>query len=227
MCKLGNVLSLLFLTVIVNPNPSLAATDPACPLSATLPASDVLIGYIGNARRTDWGEGPVRLGSFRVFGIVRNGTLVTSDGASIREGMNYWNVLESSRVTALKQVSSHLDRLGVDHCVFHAEPKENLPQWTLLADRPLPEVFDNPDLSETAYFAKHHDICIDVGDYDPSRKKPACRRPRLLAVSDLNEDGENEYWATEPYTWDTGITVWKRTETGLTPIQKVCSGCSD
>ncbi len=221
MCKFR--LSLLFLAVVAIPNPLLAAADPACPFSAALPPSDVLIGYIGEIRQTNG----IRLGSFRVLGIVRNGMLVTTDGAAIRDGMNYWNVLAPSAVpTALRQVSSYLDRLGEDHCVFHAEPKADLALWTLLSDRSLPEIFHYPDASETAYFAEHHNICIDQGDYEPS-KKPSCTRARLLAVSELNQDGEKEYWATEPYMWDTGITVWKRTETGLTPIKKVCSGCSD
>ena len=105
---------MLFLAIVATPNLSLAVTDPACPFSGVLPASDVLIGYIGNVRQTNG----VRLGSFRVLGVVRNGTLVTSDGAAIREGTNYWNVLAPSTTpTTLQQVSSFLDLLGEDHCV--------------------------------------------------------------------------------------------------------------
>ena len=215
--------SLLFLAVVAGPNPSLATTDPACPFSTALPPSDLLIGYIGNVRRTNG----IRLGSFRILGVVRKGTLVDSDGSAITEGMNYWNVLAPSTAPAtLRQVSSHLDRLGKDHCVFHAEPEGDLALWTLLSDRPLRGVFHEPDPSEIAYFARHHDICVDQGDYRPA-EKPPCSRPRLLAVSELKRDGEQEYWATEPYTWDTGITVWRRTESGLARIKLACAGCSD
>lgn len=227
MVKIRNVSFLLLLTVIAVSNPSFAATDPACPFGATLPSSDVLIGYIGKARRTNQGGGWVQLGSFRVLGILRNGRLVASDGAAISEGMNYWNVLQPpASPTSLKQVSSFLDLLGTDHCVFHAQPEEDLPLWTILSDRPLPGVFHHPSPPETAYFAEHHNSCVDQGDY-PASRKPPCSRPKLLAVSELNQDGEKQYWATEPYRWDTGITVWKHTEKGLSSIRKVCSGCSD
>ncbi|MCZ6853343.1 MAG: hypothetical protein O7G86_05420 [Gammaproteobacteria bacterium] len=227
MDKIRILLSLLLLTVVTVSKPSLAATDPACPFGSTLPPTDILIGYIGNIRRTNQGGGWVELGSFRVLGIVRDGRLVASDGAAISEGMNYWNVLEPSAApTSLQQVSSFLDLSGINHCVFHAEPKQNLPLWTLLSDRPLPGVFHHPNPSETTYFAEQHDVCVDQGDPEP-REKPPCSRPKLLAVSELNQEGEKQYWATEPYRWDTGITVWKRTENGLSSIIKVCSGCSD
>jgi hypothetical protein len=223
MSKLQPALCVVLLATLGQPSLLSAATDPACPFSETLPPSDLLIGYIGNGRHTNG----IRLGSFRVLAIIRNGTLVTSEGEVIREGMEVWNVLApSAPPVALRQVSSHLDRLGKDHCVFHAEPETDLALWTLLTNRPAPGIFHQPSPSETAYFTKHHNLCIDQGDYEPS-SKPPCARPRLLAVSDLNQNGEKEYWATEPYTWDTGITVWKHTESGLALLQAKCSGCSD
>ena len=197
--------------------------DPVCSFSDSLLPSDILIGYIGDIRPT----GTVRVGSFRPLGILRNNALAVSDGATIRNGMEFWQVLEATAPpTALKNVSAFFDRLRDSHCVFHADLEDDLPLWTLLASRPLPSrTFRRPDVSDDIYFAEHHNACIDQGD-EPS-EEPPCSRPRLLAVSDLNHDGAAEYWATEPYLWDTGITVWQRTETGLSEILVVCTGCSD
>ncbi len=223
MGKFRQVLSLLLLPILGQSGLSSAAIDPACPFSETLPASDLLIGTIGNVRHTNG----IRLGSFRVLVVIHNGALLTAEGAGIHDGMEFWNVVApATGPVALRQVSSHLDRMGKDHCVFHAEPDRDLALWTLLADRPVPELFHQPSPSETAYFAVHRNICVDQGDYPPARKPP-CSRPTLVAVSDLNQNGEKEYWATEPYTWDTGITVWKLTESGLARLKTACSGCSD
>lgn len=223
MSVLRQPLSLLLMVLLGQSSLSSAATDPACPFSESLPPSDLLIGYIGNVRHTNG----TRIGSFRVLAILRNGTLTSSEGAEIREGLEVWDVVAPEKgPIALQRVSSHLDRLGRDRCVFHAEPDRDLALWTLLADREASEIFHQPSHSEAAYFAEHPGICVYQGDDEESRKSP-CSRPRLLAVSDLKQNGEQEYWATEPYTWDTGITVWKRTESGLTPLKAVCSGCSD
>ena len=112
-----------------------ANIDPSCPLSPTLPQSEIQIGYVGNTRQTNG----IRLGSFRMLGLVRNGTLQTSNRAAVREGMNFWNVLAPSAApVTLSRVSSYLDELGTNHCVFHAEPEEDQPLWALFSDQPLP-----------------------------------------------------------------------------------------
>ena len=46
----------------------------------------------------------------------------------------------------------------------------------------------------------------------------------VAAAGELNCAAQ--YWATEPYKWDTGITVWQQTSSGLTSIFTVCTGCS-
>ncbi len=93
--------------------------------------------------------------------INGSGTLRASKGAAIREGMALWQVLApSTGPSTLRQMSSHLDLLGADHCVYHVEPAVDLAVWTLLSDRPLVGVFHYPDPSETAYFMQHHNVCI-------------------------------------------------------------------
>ena len=225
MIKLWTALVGSWLTAVVLA--SAVTVDPTCSFADPLPPSDVLIGYIGEVRRTTDDTGVVRVGAFRPLGILRIGTLVASDGASIQDGMKFWQVLSpSDPPTALRHVSSFLDRVGEDHCVFHGEPAQDFGLWTLLSSRPLPAFFSHPSASDRAYFAEHRDVCVDQGDYDP-HEKPPCSRPQLLAVSDLDGDGAKEYWATEPYMWDTGISVWQRATTGVTSILSICTGCSD
>ncbi len=222
-------LLLAFITAIATWCP-LAGAEASCEFDSELPATDVLIGYIGNSRQTIQSgtpEGRIRVGRFRVLGIIRSGAIYRTDGAEMREGMKLWNIHKSeSPTTNLVNVSSFLDLLGKDHCVFHAEPSEDLPLWTILSSQPLSGEFDLPSVPEKNYFAQHQDICVDQGDPYPS-KKPPCSRPKLLAVSDLDHDGAKEYWATEPYTWDTGITIWEQSPSGLKSMYKICTGCSD
>jgi hypothetical protein len=219
------IASLVLLVTLAGP--ALAGADSACPPAGALHPDDVLLGYVGNVRRTGDGRTTTRVGSFRALGILRSGKLVASDGAAIHDGMKFWRVLDpSAPPTALNQVSSFLDRLGEDHCVYHGEPDQELASWTVLSSRSLAGVFHHPEESDQAYFAEHHDACVDQGDYEPSQKPP-CSRPHLLAVSDIDGDGAKEFWSTEPYRWDTGITVWQRSEDGLARMFDVCSGCSD
>jgi hypothetical protein len=197
-----------------------AGSDPACPLGPSLPPSDVLIGYVAPDRVTG-------SSAIQVLGVLRGSKLSPSDGSAMRDGMEFWQVLAlSAPPTSLRGVSSHLDRHGEDHCTYSGEVAAGLATWTLLSSRPLPGGFHSPSPSDTSHFTKHRGECVDQGDYEPS-KRPPCTRPKLLVVSDVDRDGRKEYWATEPYTWDTGITVWERSEDGLVEILSTCPGCSD
>ncbi len=207
---------------------AMAGAGPECPFDRTPPKSDVLIAYVGEARETTQGDLTAHIGPIRALALIRQGKLAATDGRFIREGMPLWRVLspKSSPVT-LRNVSSFLDHMGEDHCVYHAEMSPSkIPQWTLLASKPIGHVFRSPRPQDISFFRKHNSTCVDQGDYDPS-EKPPCTRPRLLAVSDIDRDGDSEYWATEPYTWDTGITVWKQVGDSLVRLLDVCSGCSD
>jgi hypothetical protein len=48
----------------------------------------------------------------------------------------------------------------------------------------------------------------------------------IIAVTDIDEDGQPEYWAREPYMWDTGLSVLEDRGT-LVPLLRLCPGCSD
>jgi len=200
-------------------------TDQRCPAGKLLEPSDTLLGYVGNIRKTN----RVVVGPFRPLAILRGKKLSHTDGAFIRNEMKFWPVLAAdSAPVELKKASSFVDRVGQDHCVFHADLEGATPPlWTLLSSKPLPGTIVEPTAADRTEFGSLKTECVIQGDNDPG-EEPPCVRPKLLAVSDLDEDDRAEYWSTQPYLWDTGITVWERDREGnFVVLLSVCSGCSD
>jgi hypothetical protein len=116
--------------------------------------------------------------------------------------------------------------MGEDHCVYYGSIADSkLHLWTLLSSKPLPGIFRKPTAKDRTEFYRLNKSCVQQGDY-PEGKQPPCVRPELLAVSDINKNGKPEYWATEPYMWDTGVTVWEN-DGKLVPLLEICVGCSD
>jgi hypothetical protein len=209
--------------------PAVAGSQLAaeCPLAEARPETTALILWVGAARMTSQGQGAHVLGPVRALARLRRGKLEPTDGENLREGMRVWNVLDrSDSALGLSSVSSLLDRAGEDHCVYAAEVRPGQPRGTLLATAPLPGVFRAPSAEDRAFFQSHDSGCVDQGDFEPA-DKPPCTRGELLAVSDVDANGELEYWATQPTTWDTGISVWRRTSMGLEAVLEACPGCSE
>jgi hypothetical protein len=98
-----------------------------------------------------------------------------------------------------------------------------LKKWTLLTSKPV-DIFLKPSPDEISLFYELNTKCVNQGDYEDPRP---CTKPLLLAVSDIDRNDNPEYWATEPYTWDTGLTVYELKNNTLQPILRVCVGCSD
>jgi hypothetical protein len=112
--------------------------------------------------------------------------------------------------------------MNVDHCVYYGTiDNDDLPQWTLMSSEPLQDVFQMPSSGDMEEFYRLNTTCIYQGNLPES-----CTKPKILAVSDINQNGMKEYWATEPYKWDTGLTVWENSGK-LVPLLRVCVGCSD
>lgn len=204
-----------------------AATSP-CP-SAPQPSDAVTIAWIANVRETTGVEanGSVRtteVGSFRPVAELRGSKLSETVGSSLLNDQEFWIALTPrSAPLRIQDVESFLDHMGEDHCVFSAGiGAQTLAPWTLLTSRPLPGVFRAPTPAEVKHFARLGPQCVKQGD-EPWVE---CTRPRLLGITDLNKDGKPEYWATEPYMWDIGLSVWEGTS-GLTRLLQVCVGCSD
>ena len=198
---------------------------PECPTGTPLPHSDTLLAYVGQPRTTN----RLVVRPFRALALFRESELSATDGSFIHDGMKFWRMLTpESAPIELTKASSFMDHMGPDHCVAHAAFLGATPQeFTLLSSKPLLGIVREPTAADRAGFAKLNTSCVVVGP-DPSLAVQPCTPSKLLAVSDIDANGFAEYWATHPYRWDIGITVWELTEEGgLVVLLSVCSGCSD
>jgi len=211
------------------------ATQPQkqldCSLSATSQEDGVLIAWVTDVRETtQYGSGAggetTTVEPFRPIALLKGSLLVEATGSGIRKGQAFWPVLSpESTPIRLKSASSFLDHMNEDHCVYFGtleNPKVAL--WTLLSSKPL-KGFRPPSAEDRATFRRLNKSCVQQGDHAEG-KEPPCVRPEIVAVSDINNNGKPEYWATEPYLWDTGLTVWENSGK-LVPLLQVCIGCSD
>ncbi len=204
---------------------------PDCSFDNRPNEEGVLIAWITDDREfTEFGQGikeqTIKVGDFRPIAILNGKEIKETDGATIRKGQSFWPVLSTTPPLKLNAVGSYFD-FTVDHCVYFGDfGKASLPRWTLVSNKPILGVFRTPTRKETAEFYRLNTTCVRQGDY-PEGHEPPCVRPTLLAVSDFNKNGKLEYWATEPYLWDTGLTVWEDDNGVLTPLLQVCVGCSD
>jgi hypothetical protein len=203
-----------------------------CPFDSSSKKEGVIIAWVTDVREfTEFGKEiktqTVTVGSFRPLALLSNTGLQEELGATMHKGQSFWRVLSpSSNPLKLTAVGSFFDHL-VDRCAYYGTlDKTNLPRWTLLSSKPLPGVFRAPSNKDRAEFYRLNTSCVIQGDY-PEGKAPPCTRPELLAISDINKNGKPEYWATEPYIWDTGLTVGEISNGKIVPVLEVCVGCAD
>ena len=217
------------LVALIVPCISLAA-DPAprCPFSGVTDDS-ILVGWTTNLRGTSDGNGGrITVGAFRPLVTLKDGKILESEGASIKPGQRFWYAVDTGRGPVKPSTtSSFYDNLGPDHCVYHATVDPLPPVWTLLTSKPLKGVFRPPTAAERKMWSAIKPECRQFADYD-EKNPPPCRTSEILAVSDINHNGEAEFWATAHYAWDTGLTIWEdRGELLPVPLLTLCVGCSD
>ena len=206
---------------------------PDCVFDTASKEQGVLIAWVTDVRETtQFGRGIKTLttvvGPFRPIALLTGTTLKESLGAGIHRGQPFWYVLSpESKPIKLSSAGSFFDLMNEGQCVYFGSfENDKPPRWTLLSSKPLPSVFRSPTLDETKEFYRLNSTCVVQGDY-PEGQEPPCVRPAVIAVTDFNKNGIPEYWATEPYLWDTGLTVWENIKGSLTPLLQVCVGCSD
>jgi hypothetical protein len=204
-----------------------------CSFAVRSKGEGVTIAWItGTRKTTQFGQGAETqttiVEPFRPIALLNGTSLKETLGAGIQKGQLFWRVLSpEEKPIKLSSVNAFLDHMNEDHCVYFGSiGNVDMPLWTLLSSEPLPGVFRKPTSKDRAEFFRLNTTCVQQGDY-PEGKAPPCVRPELLAVSDINRNGKPEYWATEPYMWDTGLTVWENNATALVPLMQICVGCSD
>jgi len=216
---------------VVQPTP-IASEELNCSFVSTSKEEGILIAWVTDVRKTtQFGQGikekTTQVESFRPLVLLNGSSIIETPGATIHKGQFFWPVLlPNSNPLKLYTVDSFLDHMNEDHCVYFGTlEKGDLPLWTLLSSSPLPGIFREPTQKDRDEFYRLNTTCVKQGDYSVGQEPP-CVRPTLLAISDINKNGKPEYWATKPYLWDTGLTVWENTGT-LNQLIQVCVGCSD
>ena len=217
-------------TVAQQPIPPSVETN--CSFTSNLKEAGVLIAWATDIRvTTQFGHGikeTTQVEPFRPLAILNGSSIKETLGATIYKGQSFWPILSpKSKPVKLQKVDSFFDHMNDGSCVYFGTLENtDLPRWTLLSSAPMPGVFRTPTQKDRDAFYRLNTTCVQQGDYPAGQELP-CVRPILLAVSDINKNGKPEYWATEPYMWDTGLTVWENTGGTLRKLLEVCVGCSD
>ena len=205
---------------------------PDCSFATNSKEEGVIIAWVTNIREfRELGQGSkeqtIKVGHFRPFAILSDGSLKETTGSTIHKGQSFWRVLPpKSGPLKLTSVGSFFDYIAGNCVYFGSLGKSSPSHWTLLSSKPIPDVFRVPTSKDNAEFYRLNTSCMQQSDY-PEGKEPPCVKPKLLAITNINKNGKPEYWATEPYLWDTGITVWENNNGVLEPLLQVCVGCSD
>jgi hypothetical protein len=192
----------------------------------------VIIGWITNYRTTfqfkdDSKPIQTTVGNFRPVAEINGSTISETTGATIKNDQTFWPIFDTAHPVKLRQVESFWDRLGMDHCVYYGTIEDTkLKKGTLLSSKPI-DLFHKPSANEISHFYGLNTNCKNQGIDCRGNNPPPCTKGLLLAVSDIDKNDNPEYWATEPYTWDTGLTVYELKNNVLQPILRVCIGCSD
>ncbi len=221
-------------TWTVKQPPTPPTIETHCSFTANPKEDGVLIAWTTDIRvTTQFGYGmekteTTQVEPFRPLAILNGSSIKETLGATIYKGQSFWPILSpKSKPIKLQKVDSFFDHMNDGSCVYFGTIENtDLPRWTLLSSAPLPGVFRAPTQKDRDEFYRLNTTCVQQGDY-PAGQEPPCVRPILLAVSDINKNGKPEYWMTEPYMWDTGLTVWENTGGTLLKLLEVCVGCSD
>jgi hypothetical protein len=214
----------LTFVLLAGPAPAAEAVlHERCPLEPGEAAGEVLVAWMGARHKA----GRDTVESFRPVAVIQGPSIRESYGSTIAKGRKFWLALApDSPPATLASAGSIYYRTGRDRCVYQGTLEQPDPApWTLLTSKPLPGVFRPPTDQEKREFRMRMPRCQVQGDY-PEGQEPPCVMAEIIAVTDIDEDGQPEYWAREPYMWDTGLSVLEDRGT-LVPLLRLCPGCSD
>ena len=230
MCK--NHMKLLILIIAFIICAPLVFAENECAMRPARSENQILVGWVTNERTTtqfsvsEKESKTTSLGEFRIVAAIKNNKIIETIGSSIKKGQQFWSAINPNESVILTSVDSFLDRMNYDHCVYFASINSNkYPRWSLFTSKP-DKRFKIPGKEESKLFYRLNTTCVHQGDY-PRGKEPSCTKPTLLAITDIDKDNKPEFWATEPYTWDDGLSIWEYNDNSLNKIFEVCIGCSD
>lgn len=188
------------------------------------------------SRRGAEGAAATKYGPLRLLAIVEDGEIREPRRSSLDKGESLWNVLDTQQEVVLTDIYAlnFPVRPGDSYCRFSADADlSNVePNALFASDRAFrlrrPSDSEQAEFDENiypiTYCANHSGLFLrDV----PPEEIPPCEAPKLIGLSDLNENSKPEFWATDILKWSTGIAVWEFGPSGYERIFSGCPGCSD
>ncbi len=203
------------MALLITASVAVAAEDPACSTSGSLPEGAVFVGYTRPHES-----------QLKSLALLVSKKLRPYDGHNLHVGLALHEAATPSPGSSeIAAVNPSMERMGKNHCEYPAElslsPANVWRIW--VSDRAT--ALRGPSPAERDSFRKLEPKCVSSRDPEaPSQ----CVYTDLVAVSDLDENGLPEYWHTLPYGWDIGLTVSElTTPSSLEKLLSACPGCSD
>jgi hypothetical protein len=157
--------------------------------------------------------------------VLYNGSeFLPADGQEFKYVREMFDFRDQKRYSV--SFETYRTRLGEDRCVWFARLPENKPASISIFSSRKFEWNKKIDPKVVELFYSINTDCVSRGDTPPGERIP-CKKPGLLATSDLNSNGRLELWYSYPYTYDTGFALAELSESGssLDIIAAKCLDC--
>lgn len=131
-------------------------------------------------------------------------------------------------VEGKNSVATKLEPAQIDshsgNCIFARQLPTGKKISGIVASRKIAFKIPIPTASQSK-FKEIKSKCVNHGDDVPQK----CLYPQLLAISDLDNNGREEFWFEQPYMWDIGVSVAEISIDGkeLVNLVEDCSLCAD
>jgi len=228
------------LAVCCMSEPGLAQSAPDCAsLTQSTNKSTLIVWNAARPRTESRGtEGDVRtvLGPLRAIAIIEDGEIREPRNEVLTEGETLWSVVNAGQEVLLTKIHpwDYLLRPGISYCLFSAEAETSAVEPHALFTNDREFRLRPPTDSEQAEFDEHIypiTYCANRGgmflrDVAPE-DWPPCDAPKLIGLSDIDEDSKPEFWATDILKFATEIAVWEYYPTGYAREFRACPGCAD
>lgn len=146
---------------------------------------------------------------FKSFAIpffkIKGNQILETNGQEVKSIKHLYRINDRLKINVKPKVSYDeiCDHAGVLGCIWNSHSELiNQPYYTILATSII-RVEKPNQIDEQKFYEIDHS-CVHQGEH-PIDQMPPCKKPELIAVSDLNQNGKKEYWHTVPTTYRDGF----------------------
>lgn len=163
-------------------------------------------------------------GKLDALAIFDGSDFLPVDGKEFKHITEMYSLRDQKRHTVL--FDAYFTKLGEDRCIWFAKLKKSKSHAISIFANKSVDLAHKFDRKTADLFDSLKTACTDQGEYPFDIKVP-CTQWKLLATSDLNSNGQTEFWFSVPYTWDTGFAIGELSESGthLNILSSKCLNC--